>query len=518
MLFLLLVKEMDFEQTLLNFKDINERLKYTATLPEKLVIDLCAKNTELNNTVCLNEDYWKIRYLRKNKLPTIEPKSWKELYLFSSKNDVWSFGDNVYGELGLGDTTNRNVPTKIPPVDCEAKYIACGENHSLIIDMNDNVWLFGKNYSGQLGLGDTTDRLVPTKIPSVEGWNGKAKYIACGENHSILIDINDNVWSFGNNVKVQLGLGDTTDRNIPTNIHSVEGWNGKAKYIACGEYHSIIIDTNDNVWSFGNNNKGQLGLGDTNNRPVPNKIPSVEGWNGKAKYIECGGNHSIIIDMNDNVWSFGNNYSGQLGLGDTNNRLVPTKISSVEGWTLKEKAKQIASGRSSSLIIDMNDNVWSFGNNQSGQLGLDDIENRNKPTQILNIKAKQIACGREHSMIIDTDSNTLSFGNNYSGQLGLGDKADRNKPTQIPGIKAKQIACGGEHSMMLTSIEPLLPLDEITNMFSQGQIVKFEIEHNLQIPHKALQGIYVVTFTDKEGQKKYGYIRYNQETNQILKP
>jgi len=490
---------MDFERNLLNFKDLKQRVEYAATLPEKIVLELCAKNIELNNTVCLNEDYWKIRYLKNNIVPTTEPKSWKELHLFSDISDVWSFGSNLDGQLGLGDNTRRDKPTKIP-YDIKAKQIACGGRHSMIINTDSNVWSFGTNTFGQLGLGDNgldTDRNIPTQIPNI-----KAKQIACGEQHSMIIDMNDNVWSFGQNLDGQLGLGDGLfSFNKPIQIQNI-----KAKQIACGGNFSMIIDTNSNVWSFGNNYKGQLGLGDKEKRNKPTQIPNI-----KAKQISCGEYHSMIIDTDDNVWSFGFNDYGQLGLGDNERRHKPIQIQNI-------KAKQIACGFHHSMIIDTNDNVWSFGDNDYYLLGLGDTENKNKPTQIQNIKAKQIVGGGYHSMIIDINDNVWSFGNNDYGQLGLGDKEERNKPIQIPNIKAKQISCGGVYSMILASIQTLSPFDEITNMFSQGQIVKFEIEHNLQISYKALQGIYIGTFTDKQGQKKYGYIRYNQETNQILKP
>ena len=247
---------MDFEQTLLNVKDLKQRLQYASTLPEKLVLEICSKNTELNQTVCLNEDYWKIRYLKNNTVPTTEPKSWKELYLFSDVNIVWSFGNNSNGQLGLRLGTNdTSFPTKIPNLPRTVNQIVTGTNSSFIIDSNDEIWSFGENDHGQLGLGDTTTRSSPTKIPTVEGWDGKAKHITNNGFHTLFIDSNDDVWSFGKNEHGQLGLGDATERLVPTQIPNI-----KAKQIACGENHSLILDINDNVWSFGKNISGQLGL------------------------------------------------------------------------------------------------------------------------------------------------------------------------------------------------------------------------------------------------------------------
>jgi len=555
-LLFLLIKEMDFDQSLLNIKDLEQRVQYAATLPEKLVLEICAKNTELNNTICLNEDYWKIRYLRKSEAPpTTIPNSWKELYLFSSINYIWSCGYNQQGQLGQGNNgygTDKDIPTKIPPVqgwDGIVKYVSLGNSFSILIDADDNVWSFGENDKGQLGLGHRNNKDIPTKIPLVNGWNGKAKHISTSGEHTVLIDTNDNIWFFGNfhiwSLNFGVGQIHSVDhgynitRNIPTKISPVYGWDGKAKYVSSGGDHILFIDTNDNVWSFGDNSRGQLGLGNYGSgtgKTYPTKIPVVNGWNGKAKYVSAGFAHTILIDMDDNVWSFGSDEYSQLGFespgdGSVVNRVIPTKIPAVNGWN--GKAKYVSAGDGYTILIDMNDNVWSFGDNSNGELGLGDVGENNIgdddenniidiPTKIpavngWNGKAKYLSAGGR-SILIDMDDNVWSFGDNSSGQLGLGDETDRNIPTKIPNIKSTQACSGNNHTVLLYNKSPISSFDEITTLFSQGQIVKFDIEHNLQIHYKALQGIYVSTFVDKQGNTHHGYIRYNQQTNQLSKP
>ena len=111
-----------------------------------------------------------------------------------------------------------------------------------------------------------------------------------------------------------------------------------AKSISASYEHSLIIDINNKVWSFGNNNYGQLGLGDhgkNTNKDKPTMIHNIT-----AKAISTGGNHSLIIDMNDKVWSFGRNYFGQLGLGDHGfgtDRDRPTMISNITAKSIVSK-------------------------------------------------------------------------------------------------------------------------------------------------------------------------------------
>ena len=497
---------MDFQSTLLNFKNTDDRIKFALTLPEKLVLEICSKNTELTNSICLNENYWKLRYLKNNKQPTTIPKSWKELYFNNKNYEAYSCGFNMYGELGLGDSgegTDRNKPTRI--LNIEPKSVHCGGTHSIIVDTNRNAWSFGRNSSGQLGLGiEDYISTLPKQIQMPSGI--KVKQVSVGDFFSMIIDTDSNVWSFGYNDKGQLGLGNVTNRNIPTQIQNV-----KAKQIACGHDHAMIIDLNDNVWSFGNNEFGQLGLRyyyeENDYISTPTQIQNV-----KAKQIACGGEHSIIIDLNDNVWSFGHNNHGQLGLGLGELYIsTSTKIPNI-------KATQIACGGEHSMILDLNNNVWSFGRNIFGQLGLGNNETRNTPTQIQNIKAGQIACGYDQSMILDLNDNVWSFGYNAKGGLGLGDNQNRNIPTQIPNITAKQISCGFNYSMILSYRSLVISFDKITSLFSSNEVTKFEFESHMQVYYRASNGIYMATFTLKDGTKKYGYVRYNSSTNQILKP
>ena len=205
--------------------------------PLQDLTNLCLSNSELNKILCGNEKFWKARYIRDFGIPlTLTPikeiENWKILYRNEIGGEVWTFGNNNDVQLGLGDKINRNIPTRIQNIKAKAKYVACGGGHTIIIDKEENVWAFGDNEHGQLGLGNEINRKIPTKIPNI-----KAKSVACGYLHTMIIDKNENVWTFGINTSGQLGLGDVMDRLIPTQIQNI-----KAKKVTCGNYHTIIIE------------------------------------------------------------------------------------------------------------------------------------------------------------------------------------------------------------------------------------------------------------------------------------
>ena len=307
---------------------------------------------------------------------------------------VWFFGENDVGQLGLGDIKNRYSPS---PLHIKAKMISLGHSHSILIDMNDNVFSFGNNQYGQLGLGNNDNRSVPVQIQNI-----KAKSISCGESHSIIIDLQDNVFSFGRNFSGELGLGDVIDRNYPVQVTLPineenfldEHIAVKAKSVACGGYHTMLIDLEDNLYSCGNNTYYQLGLPGNNNKLIPTP------FNRKIKSVATGGFHTIIIDLEDNVWTFGYNDFGQLGLGNTDNKKEP--ISVLLANKTEIKAQKIICGYLHSVIIDLENDIYVFGSSIYNQLGLNNIEDIYVPTKVPDLKAKNMSCGVAHTILISS--------------------------------------------------------------------------------------------------------------------
>jgi len=214
-----------------------------------------------------------------------------------------------------------------------------------------NIYVSGDNHFGELGLDDCISIDHPTQLHGF-----KAKQVSCGAIHSAVIDINNYLWTFGYNQFGRLGIGNSVNQmNVPVLVTDI-----KVKSVSAGNQNTMFIDFDNNVWGFGANSHGELGLGDFTTRYYPDQIPQL-----KAKQVSSGGLHTLVIDLNDNVWAFGLDDAGRLGINTSNhiNVPVPTLIPGIN-------AKEVAAGYAHSLIIDLNDNVWSFGFNGFGQLGL----------------------------------------------------------------------------------------------------------------------------------------------------
>ena len=235
-----------------------------------------------------------------------------------SDGKLWAWGKNHNGELGNNDAGNdSSVPVEIR-ADKTWKSVSTGGVHSLAIDSDDKLWAWGSNSSGQLGNNDAgTDSAVPVEIRSDKTW----QLVSGGHSHSLAIDSDGKLWVWGYNGSGQLGNNDTgTDSAVPVEIRSDKTWQS----VSAGGSHSLAIDSDGKLWAWGSNSRGQVGNDDEgNNSPVPVEIMADKTW----KSVAAGNQHSVAIDSDDNLWAWGRNTDGQVGNNDAgNNSPEPVQI------------------------------------------------------------------------------------------------------------------------------------------------------------------------------------------------
>ena len=215
----------------------------------------------------------------------------------------------------------------------------------------------------------------------------------------------------------------------------------------------MILMDNDDVYSTGFGEQGQIGINNNLNRTIPIRNDFFK-EKGSIKQIFLGESHSMIVMYNGDLYVFGNNEFGQLGLNDNRIRYRPIRN---DFFTDKGSIKHIVLGELHSMILMDNGDLYVFGNNRDGQLGLNDDLERNSPIRNDFFKdkgsIKQIALGRYHSMVLMDNGDLYVFGRNRWGQLGLNDNVDQNRPIRNGFFtdkgSVKEIVLGGWHSMIL---------------------------------------------------------------------
>ena len=297
-------------------------------------------------------------------------------YILSSSDSViYSWGKGSYGELGLGfRRTNVIEPL---PIQHKASFssISAGESHGAALDLIGNAYSWGQNFDRQLGLyrKEHTEFYNPNCVveevmfvPSLLPFSLKCPIfkISCGSKFTVAIGKNGDLWTWGAGECGQLGTGRCTRREVPTKVNvytgeesnpgNNEGKTAKIIDIACGASHCLAVGDDGNVYSWGLNKRGQLGLSDTDTRQTPTIIQSFN-----LQKVYANGNSSAGINVSGELYTWGsgskfrlmlmketqNSKNGQNGKsgengngngngeteGDDSHRSVPVYVESLYG-------------------------------------------------------------------------------------------------------------------------------------------------------------------------------------------
>ncbi|XP_071668077.1 X-linked retinitis pigmentosa GTPase regulator isoform X1 [Patagioenas fasciata] len=335
---------------------------------------------------------------------------------------VFTFGKSRFAE---------DIPSKFWFKNDKPVLISCGDEHTAIVTGNGKLYMFGSNNWGQLGLGSKNTVSKPTCV--------KEK---------------GNVYAAGGNSEGQLGLGDTEERST---FHLISFFTNqhKIKQLAAGSYTSAAVTEDGQLFVWGDNSEGQIGLADEACVSVPCQVDV-----GKpVSSVSCGYYHSALITGDGELYTFGEPENGKLGLlpEQLKNNRVPQPVPGI-----MEKVNKVACGGEHTVVLTETD-VYTFGLGQYGQLGHGTfIFETSVPKSVKHLRRHKICnitCGENHTAVVAENGLMFTFGDGRHGKLGLGEENYTNQfdPTlcyNFLRFTVLLVACGGCHMLVFAAPRP----------------------------------------------------------------
>ncbi|KAM4683505.1 X-linked retinitis pigmentosa GTPase regulator [Amazona ochrocephala] len=356
---------------------------------------------------------------------------------------VFTFGKSKFAE---------DIPSKFWFKNDKPVLISCGDEHTAIVTGNGKLYMFGSNNWGQLGLGSKNTVSKPTCVKALKP--EKTKLAVCGRNHTLVYTEKGNVYAAGGNSEGQLGLGDTEER---TTFHLIRFFTNqhKIKQLAAGSYTSAAVTEDGQLFVWGDNSEGQIGLADEACVSIPCQVDV-----GKpVSSVSCGYYHSALITGDGELYTFGEPENGKLGLmpEQLKNNRVPQPVMGIV-----EKVNKVACGGEHTVVLTET-NVYTFGLGQHGQLGHGTfIFETSVPKSVKHLrryKICNITCGENHTAVIAENGLMFTFGDGRHGKLGLGEENFTNQfdPTlcyNFLRFTVLLVACGGCHMLVFAAPRP----------------------------------------------------------------
>ena len=334
----------------------------------------------------------------------------------SDEGKVYCWGDNSFGQLGkdkLHTIDFSSIPVEVDMTgvlkDKIIVSVFADEYNTLAIDEAGSLYSWGRNTSGQLGCGTTSDIELPVEVDITGVLNGKKIISAdAGSEHSCAVDDAGMVYCWGRNDKGQLGDGSTTDSAVPVEVDMSGEMNGKEiKEVSAGESYTCVIDTEGNVYCWGESVDSEEHL------PVKIDMGGV-----LASSIDVNQANACVLSTLNKIYCWGKNFRGQLGDGTENDSLTPVEVN-MSGVMKDKTIISIGAGNNFSCAMDDAGEIYCWGANTWGQCGNgihDVLFDKGssvkvvKKSELNGKKAVLIGTGLRNTEVVDTQGNIYAWG------------------------------------------------------------------------------------------------------------
>ncbi|KAI3821486.1 hypothetical protein L1987_09054 [Smallanthus sonchifolius] len=334
--------------------------------------------------------------------------------------------------------------------------LACGVRHAALVTKQGELFTWGEESGGRLGHGVRKDVTQPHLIESLSISNIDS--VVCGEFHTCAVTSLGEIYTWGDGTHNAglLGHGTEVSHWIPKRISGpLEGL--QVSSVACGPWHTALITSTGQLFTFGDGTFGVLGHGDRANVSYPKEVESLSGL--RTVSVACGVWHTaavvdiIVTQSSSNIssgklFTWGDGDKNRLGHGDKEPRLKPTCVPALIDYNFHK----VACGHSLTVGLTISGHVYTMGSTVYGQLGNPQCDEKlpcSVEGKLVNSPVEEISCGAYHVAVLTSKNEVCTWGKGANGRLGHGDVEDRKTPTIVESLKdrhIKYISCGSNYT------------------------------------------------------------------------
>lgn len=379
--------------------------------------------------------------------------------------EVWCFGGNTSGQLGVGNDEPVGVAKLAEDLTSKRfLQIACGGQHSVGLNEPGELFTWGNNDFGQLGRSGR--QFAAQRVEALETM--RIVQVAAGATHTAVLSESGHVYAWGQNHKGQVGTGDYQDYSRPKRLKAGDQ---TVAQVVCGSNVTVALADNGEVYACGEGMNGQLGTGEVIPKSSLTLVAPLTGI--PIRLIAAGTTHCMALTVSGSLYCWGGNAFGQLGLGDKSGRPRPSLLASLH----RQHITHVSCGAFHTAATSESGTLYTWGQGSYGQLGHGVGQMELQPRavfELLGTKVVHVACGRLHTVAlvegqVDGTSRTTAYAWGLASNLGIGAKANTNVPKKIdnPGLHRSVVAlkdvaatAAGDHTFLIlkpSGASPFLP-------------------------------------------------------------
>ena len=246
---------------------------------------------------------------------------------------VYTFGAGWLGQLGHGNRENEQEPRKLPAAlfnNVRIVMLAAGFSHTVALSEVGHIFTWGSGILGRLGHGNEERQLAPRQVDPARFGGEKVAFVAAGGSHTLAVAAGGHLYSWGYGEYGRLGHGDTTNRLVPTLVPTAAFAGSAVVMAACGGLHTMVVTHDGSLRACGHGGYGQLGMKCSCNRHVFELVGSGEFGHARIVTAAAGHYHSAAVTEDGALWTWGYSGEGCLGHGDQHIRRTPTLVPAVD--------------------------------------------------------------------------------------------------------------------------------------------------------------------------------------------